>query len=84
MMSSTDDEEIFDVVCIGAGFSGLTAAYKLRKAKPDLHICVLEAKGSKTIGLYYMYVGNDVNMSHRPSMKSNMYIKIWCMNENSR
>ena len=54
MMSSTDDEEIFDVVCIGAGFSGLTAAYKLRKAKPDLHICVLEAKGSKTIRFYYM------------------------------
>ena len=36
----------YDVICIGAGFAGLTAAHTLLKAKPSLKICVLEAKGT--------------------------------------
>ncbi|XP_067936733.1 amine oxidase [flavin-containing] A-like [Watersipora subatra] len=50
-MSSSDTEE-FDVICVGAGYSGLTAAYKLLKARPNLKVCVLEAKdrvGGRTV-----------------------------------
>jgi len=34
-----------DVVIIGAGLSGLTAAHQLWKKDPSLHVIVLEAKG---------------------------------------
>jgi gamma-glutamylputrescine oxidase len=35
---------VADVVIVGAGFTGLSTAYHLRKAHPDLGIVVLEAK----------------------------------------
>ena len=56
--SSVGDAHSFnvDVVIIGAGLSGLTAAHQLWKKDPSLHVAVLEAKG----GLpkkWYLYSG---------------------------
>lgn len=53
MLSSDDhngdsSDHEYDVVCIGAGFAGLTAAHTLLKADSSLKICVLEAKGTPT------------------------------------
>lgn len=55
-MMMVEETEILDVLCIGAGFSGLTAAYTLMKADPKLNICVLEAKGKiKTENEHIMF-----------------------------
>ena len=55
MLTSDDHsgsmETEYDVICIGAGFAGLTAAHTLLKAKPSLKICVLEAKGTVDFSL---------------------------------
>ena len=37
--------EIVDVVIIGGGMSGLSAAYELLKKRPQIKLVVLEAKG---------------------------------------
>lgn len=42
-MSSNPDE--FEVVIVGAGIAGLTAAFELRQNKPDCKLVVVEAKG---------------------------------------
>lgn len=34
-----------DVVVVGAGISGMAAAYRLKKKDQSLHVVVLEAKG---------------------------------------
>jgi flavin-dependent dehydrogenase len=39
------DEEIVDVIIVGAGISGLYAAYRIKQKSPELKILVLEAKG---------------------------------------
>ena len=39
------DEEIFDVIVVGAGISGLYAAYRIKQRAPHLKVLVLEAKG---------------------------------------
>ena len=39
------DEEIIDVIVVGAGISGLYAAYRIKQKAPQLKILVLEAKG---------------------------------------
>ena len=38
------DVTVYDVVVIGAGISGLSAAYKLKKQKANLKILILEAR----------------------------------------
>ncbi|CAF3696692.1 unnamed protein product, partial [Rotaria sp. Silwood1] len=46
------DEEIVDVIIVGAGISGLYAAYRIRQIAPELKILVLEAKdrvGGRTL-----------------------------------
>ncbi|CAJ0565952.1 unnamed protein product, partial [Mesorhabditis spiculigera] len=40
----SEDEAEYDVVIVGAGISGLTAANELRKRAPDLKILIVEAK----------------------------------------
>ena len=37
--------ESVDVVVVGAGISGLSAAYELMKKRPETRLVVLEAKG---------------------------------------
>jgi flavin-dependent dehydrogenase len=38
-------ENTYDVIVIGAGAAGLTAAYELSKHKPKCKLIVLEARG---------------------------------------
>ncbi len=40
-----DVEEIVDVIVVGAGISGLYAAYRIKQKSPELKVLVLEAKG---------------------------------------
>lgn len=39
----------FDVIIIGAGLSGMTAAYTIFEKEPGLNILVLEAQGTSQI-----------------------------------
>ena len=41
----TEEERELDVIVIGGGCSGLSAAYHIKKCKSDTKILVLEAKG---------------------------------------
>lgn len=45
----------FDVIVIGCGLSGLTAAYEIFKLDPNINLCLLEAKGILFI-LYKSYL----------------------------
>ena len=42
----SDDEELIDVIVVGAGISGLYAAYRIKQKAPHLKVLVLEAKGT--------------------------------------
>lgn len=49
-MANRDENYVeYDVICIGAGFAGLSSAYYLLKEKPDVKVLVLEANGKKLI-----------------------------------
>ncbi|WP_410500266.1 4Fe-4S dicluster domain-containing protein [Chitinibacter sp. S2-10] len=53
MMSEFDREQMeYDVVIVGAGPSGLSAAIKLKQLKPELSVCILE-KGAQ-VGAHIM------------------------------
>jgi ribosomal protein L37E len=41
-----DNVKEYDMVIVGAGLSGLTSAYYLKKSKPDLNILVIERSGT--------------------------------------
>jgi len=45
----------FDVIVIGCGLSGLTAAYEIFKLEPNINLCLLEAKGILPVYLLYKY-----------------------------
>lgn len=46
-ISPTEDApEVLDVVVVGAGLSGIGAAYRLRERMPDLELAVLEGRSS--------------------------------------
>lgn len=48
-----------DVVIIGAGVSGLTAAYHIKKKDPNLGVIVIEAKGNVlTLNIFPSFVRN--------------------------
>jgi cation diffusion facilitator CzcD-associated flavoprotein CzcO len=41
---ATHESEHFDVIIIGAGFSGIGAAYRIREKNPDLRFAILEGR----------------------------------------
>jgi hypothetical protein len=41
---SSNDQDLFDVIVVGAGISGLSAAYFMKKKHPNLKILIVEAK----------------------------------------
>ncbi len=41
--SGTITDNHYDVIIVGGGLSGLTAAYRLRQAQPDTRLLVIEA-----------------------------------------
>lgn len=41
---NNEENNQYDIVIIGAGVAGLTAAYTLKKTDPNLRILILEAK----------------------------------------
>ncbi|XP_033726341.1 probable flavin-containing monoamine oxidase A [Pecten maximus] len=54
MCDTECSERHVDIVIVGAGLSGLTAAYHIHKTDPGLNICLLEAKdrvGGRTLTL---------------------------------
>lgn len=46
-MTEEENKEIVDVIIVGAGISGLYAAYRLKQKSPELKILVFEAKGKE-------------------------------------
>ncbi len=58
-MTEEEDKEIVDVIIVGAGISGLYAAYRLKQKSPELKILVFEAKGKKKsnelISFFFFY-----------------------------
>ena len=53
------DEEIFDVIVIGAGISGLYAAYRIQQKAPQLKVLVLEAKGKEPSSVALSFLLRD-------------------------
>lgn len=49
-------KEEFDVIVIGCGLSGLTAAYEIFKLDPNIKLCLLEAKGTVHTYVFIMYM----------------------------
>lgn len=63
------DDEIFDVIVIGGGISGLYAAYRIQQKAPQLKVLVLEAKGKEIVSIERFYR----SMSHfRSCWRSNI------------
>lgn len=66
-MAARKSENDLDVVIIGAGIAGLSAAYQLWKRDPNLNVAVVEAKGhcavSSFSSLPTLYPGSCVDLA---------------------
>ena len=51
-----DDNDVYDIIIVGAGISGLSAAYTLKKSLKDIKLLIIEAKNR--VG------GNFQNFNH--------------------
>jgi len=65
--SIVDDKQLYDVIIIGAGVSGATAAYTLKKMHPLLSILVIEGKDrvggrTQTVELNCSKLGKKVHL----------------------
>jgi hypothetical protein len=48
------DDDVFDVIIVGAGISGLTAGYTLKKSLKDIKLLIIEAK-DRVGGKFFFY-----------------------------
>ena len=67
MATNDESSELYDVIIVGAGVSGATAAYTLKKKCPNLKLLVVEAKGrtggrTETIQLNCSQPGKKVTL----------------------
>ena len=53
--SSSNEDQPWDVIIIGAGLAGLTAAYRILKTDSNAKVLVLEAKGQLKKILYCQF-----------------------------
>ena len=44
----------YDVIIVGGGCSGLSAAYQIKKQKKDARVLILEAKGSLSSANFFI------------------------------
>ena len=53
---------VYDVIVVGAGISGLTAAFEVLKKNPDAKLIILEAKGNKVAKYAYCYISTEIRL----------------------
>ena len=53
---SKQSDQVYDVIIVGAGISGLNAAYILKKRCKKIKILILEAKGQLVFFLFLMQI----------------------------
>ncbi|KAK5264125.1 thiamine metabolism-related protein, partial [Exophiala xenobiotica] len=68
-----------DVVIVGAGSCGLSAAYTLANARPDLKIAIIEASVSPGGGCWLGDEGNYVVVKHAALFMSTLMSKVLAM-----
>lgn len=73
-----DDNNDFDVIIVGSGLTGLTAAYFLLKKEIGLNVLILEATG-EYLFYYLIFILVDYQLS---KFKKNIYLnrKHWWEN----
>lgn len=52
---TSDNQDLFDVIIVGAGISGLSSAYFMKKKHPNLKMLIIEAK-DRVIILFFKYI----------------------------
>ncbi len=53
---NSDDQDYYDVIVVGAGLSGLSSAYFMKKKYPNLKFLIIEAKDRVNFLFYVKYL----------------------------